>query len=44
MRRSVEEATRMGDGSPPSYSRIIGLSKRLDKNMAHKLRHQDAMQ
>ena len=49
-RNSMKEATNFGNGHPPSYGRIIGLSRRLDKDVNHKMRfvdnqkqHQDAI-
>lgn len=41
-RQSYDNATKYGNGVPPSYGRIIGLSRRLDQGVSQKLKHNDA--
>lgn len=41
-RNSFKEATNFGNGHAPSYGRIIGLSRRLDKDVGHKMRYVDS--
>ncbi len=41
-RNSYEEATNYAQGVPPSYGRIIGLSRRLDKGVSDKMRVDDS--
>ena len=42
-RNTMKEATNFGNGHPPSYGRIIGLSRRLDTDVKHKMRYVDAL-
>lgn len=41
-RQSYDTATKYANGIPPSYGRIIGLSRRLDKGVCDKLKLDDA--
>ena len=42
-RYSMSEATNFGNGHPPSYGRIIGLSRRLDQGVFNKMKTEDAL-
>lgn len=42
-RNTFDTATKYGNGHPPSYGRIIGLSRRLDQGVSHKLKCDDAL-
>lgn len=41
--QSFKNATMFGRGHPPSYGRIIGLSRRLDKGVNERMRYIDSM-
>ena len=41
-RNSYDVATKYGNGIPPSYGRIIGLSKRLDKGVSDRMKFDDS--
>lgn len=42
-RNSMSQATNYGNGHPPSYGRIIGLSRRLDQGVANRMKFDDSM-